>query len=75
VRDRIGALLPPGRLADAPRVIRELVRDPEQFRRNVAALRRQWMCNIGSSGPAGAKAIAAIAAEIAAGAEMPVAGR
>jgi YidC/Oxa1 family membrane protein insertase len=74
VRDKLGALLPPGRLAESPRVIRELVRDPEQFRRNVVALRSEWMCNVGSSGPAGAQAVAAIAAEIAAGAVIPAAG-
>ena len=28
VRDRLGALLAPGRLGEAPRVIRDLVRDP-----------------------------------------------
>ena len=62
VRDKLGALLPPARLQDAPRVIRELVRDPERFRRDVAALRRDWMYNVGRSGEAGAQAVAAIAA-------------
>ena len=75
VRDKIGALLPPARLDEAPRVIRELVRDPEQFRRDVSALRRDWVFNLGRSAEAGAKAVAAIAAEIAAGAEIPAAGR
>ncbi len=75
VRERLGALLPRARLAEAPRVIRELVRDPEQFRRNVAALRRDWMHNVGGSAAAGAQAVAAIAAEIAAGAGIPAAGR
>jgi YidC/Oxa1 family membrane protein insertase len=75
VRDKIGALLPPGRLDDAPGVIRELVRHPERFRTEVAELRRNWIYNLGSSGEAGARAVAAIAAEIAAGAEIPVAGR
>jgi YidC/Oxa1 family membrane protein insertase len=75
VRDKLGALLPPARLDDAPRVIRELVRDPEQFRRNVAALRRDWVFNLGRSGEAAAKAVAAISAEIVTGAEIPAAGR
>jgi YidC/Oxa1 family membrane protein insertase len=75
VRDKLGALLPPTRLADAPRLIRELVRDPARARDNAAALRRDFMCNVGSSGRAGAEAVAAIAAEIAAGAEIPAAGR
>jgi YidC/Oxa1 family membrane protein insertase len=75
VRDRLGALLPPGRLAGAPAVIRGLVADPERFREHVATLRRDWMHNVGRSGPAGAEAVAAIAAEIAAGAGIPRAGR
>ena len=75
VRDRIGALLPPGRVEEAPQVIRELLRDPERFRSQVAALRRDWIYNLGRSGEAGARAVAAIAAEISAGAEIPAAGR
>lgn len=75
VRDKIGALLRPADLAKAPRVIRELVRDPAQFRRNVSALRQDWVFNLGRSGEAGAKAVAAIVAEISAGAEIPAAGR
>jgi YidC/Oxa1 family membrane protein insertase len=63
VRDKIGALLPPSRLAEAPGVIRRLVRDPGQFRRDAANLRRDWMYNVGRSGEAGAQAVAAIAAE------------
>jgi YidC/Oxa1 family membrane protein insertase len=67
VREKIGSLLAPARLADAPRIIRELVREPEQFRRHIADLRRDWIYNLGSSAQAGARAVAAIAAEIAAG--------
>jgi YidC/Oxa1 family membrane protein insertase len=66
VREKLGALLAPARIAGAPDVIRGLVRDPERFRRHVEALRREWMYNLGRSGPAGAEAIAALAAEIAA---------
>jgi YidC/Oxa1 family membrane protein insertase len=75
VRDKIGALLPPGRIGEAPQVIRELLRDPARFRARVAELRRDWVYNLGRSGEAGAQAVAAIAAEIAAGAEIPAAGR
>jgi len=75
VRERLGALLPPSRLAEAPAVIRRLVADPARFREHVAGLRRDWMHNLGRSGPAAAEAVAAIAAEIAAGAEIPRAGR
>ncbi|MCC7259058.1 MAG: CDP-glycerol--glycerophosphate glycerophosphotransferase [Gammaproteobacteria bacterium] len=75
VREKLGALLPPSRLAEAPAVIRRLVREPEAFRQHVAALRRDWIHNLGRSGPAGAEAVAGIAAELAAGAGIPAAGR
>lgn len=75
VREKLGALLPPGRLARAPDLIRELVRHPEQFRQHVASLRNSWIHNLGRSAEAGAEAVAGIAAEIAAGAEIPAPGR
>lgn len=74
-RDKIGALLAPSQIADAPRIIRELVRDTDRFARHIAELRRDWIYNLGNSGEAGARAVAAIAAEISAGAEIPAAGR
>lgn len=61
VRTRIGALLPPDAIADAPARIRELVADPARFRAGVAALRNDWVYNQGTSGAAGAAAIAGIA--------------
>lgn len=64
VRSRLGALLPPGAVGEAPARIRELVADPARFRASVAALRTDWVYNLGSSGPAGAIAIARIAADV-----------
>jgi YidC/Oxa1 family membrane protein insertase len=64
VRRRLGALLPPGAIGEAPARIRELVADPARFRASVAALRADWVYNLGSSGPAGAAAIARIAADV-----------
>lgn len=64
VRSRLGALLPPGAIGEAPARIRGLVADPARFRASVAALRADWVCNLGSSGPAGAAAIARIAADV-----------
>ena len=40
VREKIGAVLSPEKLADAPRVIRGLLENPEQFREQVRTLRR-----------------------------------
>jgi len=63
VRDKIGVLLPPARLAEAPQAIRRLIGNSQQFRRHIAALRQEWMYNLGHSAQAGADAVAAIAAE------------
>jgi YidC/Oxa1 family membrane protein insertase len=63
VRPRLGALLKPADIAEAPARIRELVANPERFRASVAALRDAWVYNLGNSGPAGADAIARIASE------------
>jgi len=65
VRDKLGALVAPDRLAGIPDLIRGLVGDPARFSREAAALRRDWMYNVGRSAEAGAEAVAAIAAEIA----------
>lgn len=61
VRTRIGALLPLDAIAEAPDRIRELVADPARFRAGLPALRRDWVYNLGTSGAAGAAAIAGIA--------------
>lgn len=64
VRSRLGALLPPEAIGEAPARIRELVADPARFRAGVVALRADWVYNLGSSGAAGAAAIARIAADV-----------
>jgi hypothetical protein len=65
VRDKIGAILAPDNLADAPGVIRGLLEDPQRFRAQVQALCRDWVFNPGSSAEAGAVAVARIAGEVA----------
>lgn len=62
VRPRLGALLAPAAIAAAPARIRELVADPARFRAGIASLCADWVYNLGTSGAAGAEAIAAIAA-------------
>jgi CDP-Glycerol:Poly(glycerophosphate) glycerophosphotransferase len=57
VRDKIGAILAPTQLDGAPAAIRELLRNPDQFSRNVARLRDEWVYNLGSSAAAGAQAL------------------
>jgi YidC/Oxa1 family membrane protein insertase len=64
VRSRLGALLPPEAIGEAPVRIRELVADPARFRASVAVLRADWVYNLGSSGAAGAAAIARITADV-----------
>jgi hypothetical protein len=61
VRDRIGAIVAPDKLADVPARIRELLAEPDVFQANVAALRDEWVFNLGHSAEAGASAIAELA--------------
>jgi YidC/Oxa1 family membrane protein insertase len=75
VRAELGALLPPERIEEAPAVIRRLVADPARVRAQAATLRRDWMHNLGRSGPAAAEAVADIADELAAAAGVAGAGR
>lgn len=65
VRDRIGAVLAPARLADAPDTIRGLLADPDRFREQVAALRRDSVFSLGRSAQAAAAAVAKVAEEVA----------
>lgn len=62
IRDEIGAVLAPERLADAPAVIKELLDDPEQFRQQVRRVREDRVSNLGSSSRVAADAVARIAA-------------
>ncbi len=66
VRNKLGALLPLDELGRLPGLVRELVRDPARFQSGVAALRRDWVYNVGQSGIAGAEAIATLAEEMCA---------
>ena len=68
VRSEIGAILPPDRLAEAPDLVRRLVRDRDGFRQRASVLRAASVFNLGRSGAAGADAIARVAHAVAAGA-------
>ncbi len=61
VRDKLGRLLAADEVAQAPAVIRQMLADPDAFRRQVQALRREWVFNLGHSGPAAAQAVQQIA--------------
>lgn len=67
VRERIGAILSPERLADAPRIIRELLDNRQQFRDQVRSLRRDSVFNLGASAQVGATAVVQIAKEVSGG--------
>lgn len=62
VRSRLGALLAPDRLEQAPALVRELAGGRDAFRQAIAGLRGQCVYNLGHSGPAAAQAIAGILA-------------
>jgi len=67
VRAKLGRLLPADAIAEAPAAIRELVAEPDAFRREVEALRNASVYNLGSSAAAGADSVKAIADRITSG--------
>ena len=65
IRESIGAILSPARIATVPDVVRKLLEDPQQFREQVRSLRRESVFNLGESAKVGAIAVARIADEVA----------
>jgi YidC/Oxa1 family membrane protein insertase len=63
VRDKIGAIVSPDQLENAPGKILELLAEPEAFKTNVSRLRDEWVFNLGHSSEAAAKALAQLARE------------
>lgn len=63
VRDKIGAVVSPGELADVPARIHELLEKPEGLTRNIESLQDEWVFNPGNSAAEGARAIAELAAQ------------
>lgn len=66
IRERVGEMLAPSRLADAPARIRALIAHAGDWSGQIEALRREYVFNPGDSVRAGANAIARIADERAA---------
>ena len=64
VREKIGAVVAPDRLADVPGEIRRLLSDPDRFREQIAVVRDASVFNLGSSSAAAADAIAGIVDEL-----------
>jgi len=67
IRESIGAVLPPEKIASVPDAIHALLEDPQQFREKVRSLRRESVFNLGRSAEAGAIEVAQIADEVANG--------
>jgi YidC/Oxa1 family membrane protein insertase len=65
VRDKIGAITPPDRLAEVPAKILQLLEDPGRFSQRIRQLRAERVYNLGRSADAAAAAIVAIADESA----------
>jgi len=63
IRRELGTVLPLDRVADAPRHVAELLRGAPEFRKRTAALREEWVFNVGRSVEVGAREIARIADE------------
>jgi YidC/Oxa1 family membrane protein insertase len=64
VRTKIGALLSPDCLSDAPATIRRLLAQPQTFQIDVSQLRQDWVFNFGHSSEAAADAIVDLAARL-----------
>ena len=60
LRPEIGAIVPPDRLSEVPRLVDELCEDPEAWSERLRRLRSQWVYNVGASGAAGARYIAQV---------------
>ena len=65
VRDKIGAILAPDRLAEAPAMILSLLENPDQFSQRVRQLREECVFNLGCSSEAAGRAVVEVADEIA----------
>jgi CDP-glycerol glycerophosphotransferase (TagB/SpsB family) len=63
IRERVGRVLAPSRVAEAPALIRALLAEPEQFRANIAAVRQDYLFNFGHSAEAAAAEIVRLADE------------
>ena len=61
VRARLGELLPAADIASAPAAIRRLLAASGEFAAGIAALRKEWIYNLGHSAAAAADAIAELA--------------
>jgi YidC/Oxa1 family membrane protein insertase len=65
VRDKIGAILSPDRLAEAPAMILSLLENRGQFSQRVRRLREECVFNLGCSSAAAGRAVVEVADEIA----------
>jgi YidC/Oxa1 family membrane protein insertase len=65
IRDKVGVIIKPEEISSAPEKIRELLRQPHQFREKIAALRNDIVFNLGKSVEAGACEIVCIAEKAA----------
>jgi YidC/Oxa1 family membrane protein insertase len=63
IREKIGRVIDPDRLADLPRQIRELAQGGDELRERIRKLRNETVYKVGESGRAGALAIARLADE------------
>ncbi len=61
VRDKIGSIVSADRLEQVPAAIREMLQEPESFRRQIEQLRDEWVFNLGSSPQAAADAVVELA--------------
>jgi hypothetical protein len=66
IRERVGSVLAPARVAEAPALIQALIARPERFRAGIAAVRRDYLFNFGHSAEVAAAEILRLADQRAA---------
>jgi len=63
IRDQVGEIVAPDRLAEAPLAVERLLADPERFRARMREMRETMVFRLGHSVPDGAREIARLADE------------
>ncbi len=61
IRDQVGKIVTPDQLEQAPKMVEELLQNPEQMKQNIREICGQWVFNLGCSARAAAEAIVEIA--------------
>ena len=65
IRERVGRILDPDKIDQAPQLVRELLADPAAFKATIKQIRGDYLYNLGHSVDVASAEIARLAAELA----------